>query len=82
VQIKETLSAIDTRRAEAILDVWALVLPPRVSKEMVGDFLEDIHRRAGAGQPSWRIYLRMIAAIYYTAVNAIGHVRKEFGRKA
>jgi hypothetical protein len=88
----DVLDAGDAKRARAdraeqraigVLDVWALLLPAPVSSEILGDYIEDIHRRALAGQGRAKIYIRMLAAIFWTCVNAIGILLKEIGsRKA
>jgi len=46
----------------------------------VGDYLEDIHRRCAAGQ-RWRVYLRVVAAIFWTGLNAVGYAMKLVGRR-
>lgn len=66
-------------RAADILDVWAIVLPPRILNEDYGDFLEDISRRASEGQIVGT-YLRTGLAIFWTGINAIGHFLKTLRR--
>jgi len=59
-----------------VLDAWSAVLPIRIANEELGDCIEDIHRRAAIGQSAWRIYLRMVSGMFWTAINALGYLRK------
>lgn len=56
-----------------LLDAWSTLLPARVIKEDMGDFVEDINRRIALGQ---RVlpWVRCGAAIFWTGVNAIGYL--------
>jgi hypothetical protein len=63
-----------------VLDLWAVLLPARIVNEDLGDYLEDIHRRIAAGQ-RWCVYLRIVAAIFWTGLNAIGYAMKLVGRR-
>ena len=70
------------RRALTILDGWSALLPVRVATEDVGDYIEDIHRRAEQGQ-HWLLWVRVITAVVWTGINAAGFVtRNILGRSA
>jgi len=71
------------RRAKAVIDAWSAFLPARIVKEDVGDYMEDIGRRAADGQYVL-LACRVIAAICWTMVNSIGYFMKQVrrGRKA
>lgn len=62
------------------LDTWSVVLPARIKNEELGDYIEDIRRRAAQGQ---RIlaWLRLIFAAFWTGVNAVGYLLKELGNR-
>jgi hypothetical protein len=62
------------------LDIWGALLPTRIFNEELGDFIEDINRRAMEGQRCG-VYLRMIAAMFWTGVNAVGYFLKEIGKR-
>jgi hypothetical protein len=68
-----------TRKAANVLDGWAILLPARVFKEDLGGYLEDINRRADEGQ-RFRLYLRVLAAMFWTGVNSFGYFLKEVGK--
>lgn len=63
-------------RCQRVLDCWALILPARVVSEDLGDYLEDINRRARNGH-RWRAYVRLVAAICWTGINAVGYTLRE-----
>ena len=67
------------RKVASVLDGWAIVLPARIVTEELGDYLEDINRRALEGQ-RFRLCLRMVAAMFWTSVNAVGYYLKEVGK--
>jgi hypothetical protein len=68
------------RRAESFLSAWASLLPARIATEDIGDYIEDIRRRAEAGQRV-RLALRVVAAVFWTAVNTVGYWRSTMGGK-
>lgn len=63
-----------------MLDLWAVLLPARISNEVLGDYLEDIHRRAARGQRKL-LYVRVLAAIFWTGVNGFGYLLKKLGTR-
>jgi hypothetical protein len=65
--------------ANRILDTWAALLPARIASEDLGDYVENIQARASKGQ-RFRVYLRVVAAIFWTGINAIGYARKVLGK--
>lgn len=69
------------QRALSTLDTWALLLPERIATEILGDYVEDINRRTAAGQGRFKIYVRMLAAMFWTGVNAVGYFLKEVGKQ-
>jgi hypothetical protein len=73
--------SLSQRRAQNILDTWAIFLPARSVNEELGDYLEDINRRATAGQGRFKIYLRMLASMFWTGVNAVGYFLKAIGKR-
>jgi len=82
----ETLTTSVAQRSErnavSLLDCWAAFLPARIAKEDVGDYIEDIHRRAKQGE-RWQIWVRVVAAIIWTTINTAGCVAKNlFGKSA
>ncbi|MFZ0773456.1 MAG: hypothetical protein WCA49_19560 [Candidatus Sulfotelmatobacter sp.] len=58
-----------------LLDAWGAILPIRIAKEDLGDYMEDIGRRADKGQ-QWLLWLRVITALVWTGINAMGFVSK------
>lgn len=67
------------RRSFAVLDAWSVVLPMRVVNEDLGDYLEDISSRAAQRQRVL-VWLRVVTAIVWTGVNAVGYALKQLGR--
>lgn len=68
------------RSTTKALDLWAAFLPIRISNEVLGDYLEDINRRAACRQ-HWALYLRALSAMFWTGVNAVGYFLKEVGSR-
>jgi hypothetical protein len=62
-------------RIASALDVWGGLLPIRIANEDLGEFLEDINRRIDEGQRVMP-YVRTASALFWTAVNSIGYLRK------
>lgn len=60
----------------SLLDAWGAILPIRIAKEDLGDYMEDIRRRADEGQPAWLLSLRVITALVWTGINTVGFVSK------
>ena len=60
-------------RAAAILDAWGELLPARITNEDLGDFIEDVRRRAETGQ-RLRVWLRVGTAMVWSGVNTIAYV--------
>ena len=69
------------RHIETILDTWAAILPVRIANEDLADYLEDICRRCDAGQ-SGRVYIRTLATVFWTGINAVGYAMKALGKKS
>jgi hypothetical protein len=67
-------------RAKQVLDAWATILPARIASEDLADYLEDIHRRAAAGQHG-KVVMRTIAAMFWTLVNAVGYTLERLNHK-
>jgi hypothetical protein len=78
--LDELIRATRSRRAASFLDTWGIILPARVFNEELGDYIEDISRRAARGQRV-KVYLRVAAAIFWTALNSIGYAMKQLGKK-
>jgi hypothetical protein len=68
------------RRVLTILDCWAAVLPARIVKEDLGDYIEDIKHRCADGQRI-RVWLRALAATFWTGVNSIGYAMTALGKR-
>jgi hypothetical protein len=68
------------QRSVKTLDLWAALLPSRISHEVLGDYVEDINRRADAGQHRL-LYARVVAAIFWTSVNATGYLLEKLGKR-
>jgi hypothetical protein len=49
--------------------------------EDLGDYVEDINRRAAEGQ-RWQIYIRTLAAMFWTGVNALGYLFRNLRMKS
>lgn len=64
----------------SVLSFWAALLPARIANEDLGDYFEDIARRSEAGQRSL-VWVRVMAAMFWTAVNAAGYLLKRVGRR-
>ena len=48
---------------------------------VIGDYLEDIDRRIRDGQ-RWGVRFRIVAAIFWTGINALGYTVKDLiGRR-
>jgi hypothetical protein len=77
---EELRRAVCARRAATFLDGWAVIMPQRIVNEELGDYIEDINRRAGEGQ-RWRVAVRVLAAMFWTGVNAIGYFLKQIGKQ-
>ena len=75
---EELRRAVGAGSVANVLDSWATFLPARIVNEELGDYLEDITRRAADGQ-RFRVYLRMVMAMFWTGVNALGYYRKQVG---
>ena len=69
-----------TQRCEKVFQVWSAVLPARINNEVLGDYLEDIHRRIAAGESRSLVFLRLVWAVFWTGVDAIGYFVKAIGR--
>lgn len=68
-------------RAVRLLDIWGAVLPARIATEDLNDYVEDIHRRIRMRQRA-SVYVRMVVAIFWTALNAVAYFLKQIrGRK-
>lgn len=78
VRVKSTVE--NRKYAVTLLDGWGAFLPARIAKEELGDYIEDIDRRAEAGQ-RWLVWVRVITAILWTGINTVGFVTKNlFGK--
>src|SRR5262249_36278716 len=66
--------------AEGVLDGWGAILPSRIVNEDLGGFVEDVRRRAVNGQ-GCLVWLRVVAAIFWTGVNTFGYLIKTLGKK-
>ena len=66
---------------ETALAVWKTVLPARIANEDLGDYIEDIDRLIARKQ-NRLAYLRLLAAIFWTGVNAIGYLRKKLRKRS
>ncbi len=68
------------RYANSLMDVWSVFLPIHISNEEIGDYLEDIRTRIDSGQ-RFKVVIRLIAAIFWTGINAVGYAMKALGKK-
>jgi len=58
-----------------LLNAWGALLPIRIAKEDLGDYIEDIHRRAENGE--WiLLWLRVLTALIWTSINVLGFVKR------
>ena len=57
------------------------MLPSRIANEDLADYVEDINRRIGKGQRKL-VYVRVIATIFWTGVNAVGYLLKNIRMKS
>jgi len=62
-------------RAQAILDTWSLFLPARIAREDLADYIEALDQRLRVGQ-CWQVYIGVVAAMFWTGVNAAGYFLK------
>ena len=67
-------------RSMSILDAWSAVLPARINKEELGDYMEDINRRAMMGQPRL-VYVRLAFAIFWTGVHALSDLLQSLSKR-
>ena len=58
-------------RATRALEWVELLTPRQIADEQVGDALEVIHRLVAMGRPSWHIYLKVAATIFWVLYNAL-----------
>jgi hypothetical protein len=65
------------RSAVDLLEVWSLFLPMRIQREELGDAIEDVNRRILEGQPNWRIKVRALMAIFWTAISTIHYLKTQ-----
>ena len=68
------------RRAMGLLDAWSALLPARVAREDLGDYIELIAERLEKGQ-NWLVYVNTAGAMFWTGVNAVGYFLKETGKR-
>ncbi len=66
--------------ASRVLDGWGAILPSRIFKEDLGDYIEDTGRRAREGQ-RFGVWIRVTAAVFWTGLNAISFAMKLLGKK-
>ena len=78
---RRSASRTSTQSALQVLEVWAAVLPARIAKEDLGDYVENIHHGTQRGEPGWLIYVRCGAAIFWTGLNALSYALKAIGRQ-
>lgn len=71
--------AITLSRCVAVIDTWSAFLPQCIVNEEVGDYVEDLHRRAVAGQRV-QLWARVLACLFYTTINAAGYALGELRR--
>jgi hypothetical protein len=76
----EIRNAERARRSMTILDAWSAVLPARVNKEELGDYMEDINRRALMGQRRL-VYVRLAAAVFWTGLHALSDLLQSLGKR-
>jgi hypothetical protein len=67
-------------RSMKILDAWSAVLPARVNNEELGDYIEDINRRAAEGQRHL-VYVRLATAIFWTGVHALSDLLQSLSKR-
>ena len=67
-------AARNSDHATRVLDIWSTVLPARIVNE-------DIGHRVALGQ-RLTVWLRVIAAVWWTAINSIGYLRKQLGKRS
>lgn len=68
-------------KAAAFLDNVAIFLPSRIVNEDLGDYLEDVNRRAREGQSPTKIYLRTATAAFWLIVNTVGYLARAVGAR-
>lgn len=78
-QLDRVAAAAKQPTVFTVVDAWSVLLPARIATEDLGDYIEDIHRRISDGQ-RLRPWLRAGAAVFWTAINAIGYALKQLGR--
>jgi hypothetical protein len=76
----EIRNAERATRSMRILDAWSAILPARVNKEELGDYIEDINRRAMMGQRRL-VYLRLAAAVFWTGIHAVSDLLQSLGKR-
>ncbi len=63
-------TACALRRASAIFDFVELVLPRRVATEEIGDAMEAIAALIRSGRPTWQVYVKVVATVFWLIVHA------------
>jgi hypothetical protein len=53
-----------------VLERCSAVLPSRVLREDLGDYIERINREVAAGE-TWRVWLTVVKALFWTILNAL-----------
>jgi hypothetical protein len=73
MQVRGESLGVRHHSANLALDFWAALLPPRIEKEDLADYMEDIDKRAAGGQRLMP-WIRAGAAVFWTGVNAFGYL--------
>jgi hypothetical protein len=65
-----------------IMTLWSAILPARINREELGDYMEEIVSLIAAGESRWIIYLRVATAIFWTGLNAVSYFLKQIRKKS
>ncbi|HYO74583.1 MAG TPA: hypothetical protein VEU33_51765 [Archangium sp.] len=59
------------REAQRLFDALGTRLPRRISAEELGDALEALQQMVRAGQPKWRIQMRILSTLFWVSTHTV-----------
>ncbi len=57
--------------ARRLFDAMGVHLPQRISAEELGDALEALQQMVRAGQPKWRIQMRILSTLFWVSAHTV-----------
>ena len=56
---------------QRLFDAMGMHLPQRISTEELGDALEALQQMVRAGQPKWRIQMRILSTLFWVSAHTV-----------